>query len=128
MRIAALILGLFVSLLLFCQSCGLGLLGGIDRSLSENFGTEITVGTEESQGQAGIGMLAALIGLVGSGLAISKSRTSAVILGISAVMAILGGTSGGLFADLTVWGVIYAIAAGLAFFGRREIKKEGSSS
>ena len=127
MRIAALILGLFASLILFFQSCTLGVLGGIDQSMSENFGTE-TVVTEETQGQAGTGMLAALIGLVGSGLAISRSRAAAIVLGVSAFLAIIGGTSGGEFGDLTVWGVMYAIAAGLAFLGRRKNTNEESAS
>jgi hypothetical protein len=109
MRIATLIVSLIISLGMFVQSCAVYAAGSIGANLSE--GSEKT--DMESTSSAGaVGILAALLWLIGAGFVLAKPRVSMWLFGIAAVFCVLGGAVGD-FTDL----YIYAVASVLFALG-----------
>jgi hypothetical protein len=107
-RIAALILGLFVSGAFGFQSLlgtGLAALGN-DATIRE---------------ASAVGMFSAFLGLIGSAFALG-------LPGISAVCFLLAGVIGraisNSFADAGIWAVLYFALAGLSLLGRRELARK----
>lgn len=112
MRIAVLIIGLCLVMLIGLQSCTVMVGGGLteDKSLS---------------GGGAIGLLIAFLFIVGSGLAIGVPKASMIVFGIAAFLGIAVGASSS-FSDLIVWGVVALVLSVMSFYGIKEKKrKEG---
>lgn len=104
MRIATLVIGLGVSLIVLVQSCA----ATVGDSLA---------GDEEST-TGGSGLIVALLFICGAGFALTHPRVSAILFLVAAAVAFpVGATSD--FSDLIVWGVVAVILAGLELFSYR---------
>jgi uncharacterized membrane protein YjfL (UPF0719 family) len=108
MRIAALILGLVFSFILFLQSFAV-------------FGLSSAIEQEDSAGAGAVGVLAAVLWLVAAAMAIGFPLASTIIFSLTSI--ILFGVSGS-FPDLAVWGGVALFLAFLSFLGWRGKKKE----
>lgn len=107
MRIAVLIIGLAVSLIVLLQSCAANLAGALaSQSLKQG---------------AAVGMLLALFYIIGAGFAMRLPIVSIVVFAFGAIIAISAGHNSD-FGDLQVWGWLSAILAILSYFGHRERK------
>lgn len=71
---------------------------------------------------AALGVLIALLFLVGVAFAIGLPTVSLESFLLAALIGVLGGTSSS-FTDLTYWGVVALILAVLSYFGRREKRR-----
>lgn len=108
MRIAALILGLFVSGFFGFQS----LMGTGIAALANN--ANIREATA-------VGVFAAFLGLVGSAFALGLPGVSIVCFLLAGV---LGRAVSDSFPDAGIWGVLYFALAGLSLLGRRELARK----
>ena len=121
MRIATLIISLFLMLILGIQSLAVSAGGSIVSSLSTT-ASDQKVGEDLAAGGA-IGILAALMWLVAAALVMSKPKASAWIFGIAGGFCLLGGSTG--FGDLYIWGVVSLIFAAMSWRGTAEkVKKD----
>lgn len=102
MRIATLIIGLLVGLMLVLQSMTLGV-----------FSPEGSANSEA----AGAGFIMALLWLLASALVIGFPRASMVLYGLSALIGLF--TPTGDFADLRFHGFVAIVLTVMAFFGWR---------
>lgn len=107
MRIAVLVIGAPLALLVFLQGC-------------TGSALESAAGDDDSVG--GWGMVVGLFFLVASALVISFPTASAVIFGVSAVTAFLVAANTD-YGDMWVWGAIAVALGVMAFFGRRGKRK-----
>jgi hypothetical protein len=110
MRVATLIIGLLLGLLLFLQTM---LLYGLS-----NAGND-----EKNAGAAAIGVFVALIWLVASAFVMAFPLFSAIAFAAAALFAFLGGGSSD-FKDLIIWGVASALLAVLSYFGWRGKRRD----
>jgi hypothetical protein len=106
MRIATMILSLILMLLVGFQSCAVSL---GDAALGE---------PAKTQGGP-VGILMALLFLVGGAFALGFPLVSLVAFLISGIIGIAAGASTS-FGDLAIWGWISLVLAVLSFFGIRE--------
>lgn len=104
-RIATLIVGLLIGLLLFIQSW-----------LSMAFGDTSFV-EEETSSAGAAGFIMALMWLLGSALVISFPRVSLALFGLSAPLGLFVPT--GDFEDLRFHGAVAIVLAAMAYFGWR---------
>jgi len=109
MRIAVLIIGLILMIIIGMQGCLVGAGGTI-------------FGDEELSGGGGIGMFAALLFGVAAAFVMAKPIVSLVIFILAALLAFLAGTTG--FSDMNVWGALALVLAVLSYFGHRELLKK----
>lgn len=101
MRIAVLIIGLLLGLLMFIQTVLIGILGG--------------VAEDEAMSTAGaVGFLVAIAWLVACALVIAFPLVSTILFVLAGLMAF--GVSGD-YPDMGVWGVVSLILAVMSFFG-----------
>jgi len=110
MRIAVLIISLCLTMLVGVQSCTVMVGGNVteDANLS---------------GGGAIGMLLALLFVLGAAFSMGLPRVSMVLFAIGAVLGIgVAGSSG--FNDLMIWGVVSAALAVMSFFGNRELRRK----
>lgn len=114
MRIATMILSLILMLLVGFQSCAV------------TIGDSILGEPAKTQGGA-IGILMALLFLVGGAFALGFPLVSLVAFVLAGVFGIAGGASTS-FGDLAVWGWISLVLAVLSFFGWREKRKRRAES
>jgi hypothetical protein len=108
MRIAVLIIGLALSLIVLLQSCAANVAGAL--------------GSQGLKEAAGTGMLAALLFIIGAGFAMRLPIVSLVVFAFGAIIAISAGHNSD-FRDLQVWGWLAAFLAVLSYFGHRERKR-----
>lgn len=101
MRIAVLILGLLLGLVMFLQA----FVGSILSSVGED---------ETMQQAAAVGILVSLLWLVGCALVLPFPLASVVSFGLAALFAF---AISGDYPDMGVWGVIALILAAMSFFG-----------
>lgn len=101
MRIAVLIIGLLLGLLVFLQSFVIAALGG---------DSDIGAG-------GAVGLIVAIMWLLACGLVIGFPRVSMVIFLVAGLFAFIGATSG--YTDLNLWGSASLILAAMSFFGWR---------
>ena len=108
MRIAALIIGIFGSVAGFIGAVFAVFVGGLGGA----FGAE---GAEQVTGLGFGALIASIVALVGAALAITKPRTSAILMGVSAI-------AGLIFVSFAfVLGtILLLIATLLAFLGRNQ--------
>jgi len=107
-RIAVLVIGAPLAVLIFLQGCTAS-------ALEQSIDREDAVG--------GWGVIIGFTFLVASGLAISFPLASAIVFGLSAIVAFLvaAGTS---YNDMAIWGIVGVILALMALVGWRGKKRE----
>lgn len=110
MRIAALIVGLLVGLLLFIQSFTVGMF------------SETTVVDDTTAIAGGAGLFMALIWLLASALVIPFPLVSAILFGLTVPIGLF--TPTGDFGDLRFHGFVAIVLTLMAFFGWRGKKKD----
>jgi hypothetical protein len=113
-RVAALIIGLFVAIILLVQSCAVFGLSGLAARLGS---------TEASAlGESGaVGVFVAILSIVGAAFALHEPGVATALFGVAAAFAYIGQSGG--FADLGFWAwVLFGLAA-LSFGGRRELRR-----
>jgi hypothetical protein len=111
MRLAVTILSLLLMLVVGLQSCA----ASVGGSLSSN---------QATSSAAAVGMLVALLFLVGGAFAIAYPLVSLVSFVLAGLFALVGGTSSvSDFKDLQVWGFVALILALLSYFGVREKRR-----
>jgi hypothetical protein len=112
MKVAALVLGILGGLAgLLGGTCALAV-GGIGEAL----GAE---GAEEVIGLGWLAFVAAIVGLIGAGVALPKPKISALLMAIAAVAGLIAVSFAYIFAT-----VLFGIGALLAILGRNEKKSE----
>lgn len=114
MRIAVLIIGLGLVMIIGFQSC------------------TVMVGSEMAQddatsGAGAVGILMALLFLLGAAFAMGVPKASMVLFAIAALLG-FGMGSSSEFSDLTIWGSVSLVLAILSYFGSREKRKKESSA
>jgi hypothetical protein len=106
MRLATLIIALILMFIAGLQSCAVAVGGGVAAELSTSIEDEEEA--EALAGAGGLGVMAALLWLVGAALVMSRPKPSMWIFGVAALFWLLAGTAG--FSDAFIW-----MAASLAF-------------
>jgi hypothetical protein len=111
-----LILALVLMLVLGAQSCAVAVGGEVASGLStteeeKNEGDDLSAG-------GSVGLLVALMWLIGAALVLAKPRVSMWIFGAAGVIALLGGLTG--FSDLYLWGVVSFVFALMSWRGTKE--------
>ena len=110
MRVATMIIGMCLAIVLMAQSC-MVFVGG-----------ELL--TEESLSQGGaVGLFLGLLFLIGSAFALKIPKVSIVVFAIGAVLGFTAGATTE-FADMTLWGVAAVILSILSFAGHRKLHRE----
>lgn len=107
------IISLILTLIVGLQSCTLYAGGSLTRD----------------QGIAGggtIGIVVALLFLIGGAFAMGVPRLSTFAFGLAALLGLAVGASG-TFRDLTVWGVVAILLAVMSYFGDRELQRSRGS-
>lgn len=108
MRIAALIIGIFGSVAGFIGAIFALFVGGIGSA----FGAE---GAGEIAGLGFGALIASIAALVGAALAMAKPRTSAVIMGVSAIAGLIF-----VFMAFVIGTILLLLATLFAFLGRNQ--------
>ena len=108
MRIAALIIGIFGSVAGFIGAVFAVFIGGLGGA----FGAE---GAGEVAGLGFGALIASVVALVGAALALAKPRTSAVIMGVSAIAGLIF-----VSAAFVLGTILLLIATLFAFLGRNQ--------
>lgn len=109
MRIAVLIIGLCLSLAVGLQSCAVSLGGGMAKDQAISAG-------------GAVGVLVALLYLLGSAFALGLPRASVAMFLLAAPLGIGVGSSSG-FHDLRIWGFVALALAAMAYLGVREQRR-----
>ena len=110
MRIAALIIGLLIGLMLFIQSFTVGMF------------SETTVVDDTTATAGGAGLFMALLWLLASALVIPFPLVSTILYGLTILIGLL--TPTGDFADLRFHGFVAIVLTLMAFFGWRGKNKD----
>jgi hypothetical protein len=118
MRLAALIIGLIVGIIMLSQSILLTPLVEESEELARITNDQEHIEeAEEISVAAGGGLFIAIIMILAAGLAVKYPRASTVLFLIAAAMTIpIGGKSE--FYDLMFWGALSAVCGFLSYFGR----------
>ena len=121
MRVALLILGIVGFLITSVQSCTLMVAGGALDALSTTAADKQQA--SDASGGAALGLLAAIIWVVGAAFALGKPRVSLIAFGIATLVWLAAGTTG--FSDAYVWAGVSAILTGLSLLAIREKRRSG---
>lgn len=108
MRIAVLIIALFLTVVVSLQSCAVFVGSGIAKNEAL------------SQGGA-VGLLVSLLFVIGAAFALGVPRVSQIVFTIAAAFAFLAASKE--YPDMNVWGVAALILAVMSYFGVREARK-----
>ncbi len=114
MRIATLILGLALLVIVGLQSCAVYL------------GESVTNEPVKTQGGVA-GLAVAFFYLIGAAFALPFPLVSVIAFLLAALMGFSGGSTSD-FGDLTIWGFVSLVLAALSFFGWREKRKRQAES
>jgi hypothetical protein len=109
MKIATGIISLIIGLIVFLQSCAVGIGGAI-------FADEV------SSQSGSVGLFVAFLLWIAGAFAFALPKVAMVISAIAGIFALMNGATSD-YADMTVWGVIAFILAILEFFAGRKPKK-----
>ena len=107
MKIAIGIIAILLSFAIGFQSCAVGLGGSLT---SDQKTTEA----------AALGVLVALLFIIGGAFAFAKPKVSRVVFIIAAVCAFAAASSPGSFKDMIFWGVASSIFAVMSHFAMKE--------
>ncbi len=113
MRVAVMVISLVLMLAILLQSFAAGVGSGLSNDLGQKQAMAVGGWT---------GLLVALLYLLGGAFALGLPRAAAVVFVTAGVVGLAGGTSTA-FKDLTVWGVIAFVLAGMSFFGWRDKRR-----
>lgn len=116
MRLATLIISLFLMLIAGVQSCAVAVGGGIAEDLST--AAEDKQEAQDIAGAGGLGVLAALMWLVGAALVMSKPRAAMWIFGVASLFWLGAGAAG--FSDAFIWVVASIVFAVMSWRGTKE--------
>jgi len=119
MRVALLILGIFGFLIASVQSCTLMVAGGALDALSTTAADKQQA--SDATGGAALGLLAAIIWVVGAAFALGKPRVSLIAFGVATLIWLAAGTTG--FSDAYLWAGVSAILTGLSLLAIREKRR-----
>jgi len=109
MKIATGIISLIIGLIVFLQSCAVGIGGAVL--------------ADETTSQSGsVGLFVAFLLWIAGAFAFALPKVAMVISAIAGIFALMNGATSD-YADMTVWGVIAFILAILEFFVGRKPKK-----
>lgn len=114
MRIAVLVIGLCLVMLVGMQSCTVMLGGGMTDD-------------QDLAGAGAIGMLVALLFVLGSAFALGAPKVSVGIFSAAALFAFLA-AGASEFSDMGVWGGVSVVLAVLSYFGIKEKAKKDQLS
>jgi hypothetical protein len=114
MRIATMILSLILMLVVGFQSCAV--------SVGDSM-----LGEKASQQGGSIGILMALLFLVGGAFALAFPLVSLIAFVLAGVLGLSAGATTS-FGDLTIWGIVSLVLAIFSFFGWREKRKRRAAS
>ncbi|MCG0278538.1 MAG: hypothetical protein L5656_08430 [Thermanaeromonas sp.] len=109
MRIASGIISIFLGLIVLLQSCAVNV-GGI------------AFGEKSAQEGGSVGILVALLFVVGGAFAFGLPKVTMIITGIAGVLGIAAGTTT-VFKDMTIWGVVALILTAMNWFAARKPKE-----
>lgn len=115
-RLATLIISLVLSFGLFLQSLAVSVGGSVSEEFAQNSAQRQEA--EQLSGAAGLGIVAALLWLVGAGFVISRPRVAVWLYGIAAPLLLGAGAAG--FTDGFIWAFV---SAGFALMSWRGIKE-----
>ena len=118
MRLAVLIIGLVIGIVVLLQACTAYGLRGVGEGLG--------VGNRELTGAAAAGMLTGLLVLIAAGFVLPFPRVATVILILAGLLAVAVGTTGD-FPDQIVWGVVAFALAVMAYFGSRSKRRDDTA-
>ena len=112
MRLAVLIIGLCLVMLVGMQSCTVMVGGGVtdDQDLS---------------GGGAIGMLVSFLFILGSAFVMAYPKVSMIIFLVASFFGFIG-ASGSTFSDLYVWSFISLVLAVMSYFGIKKRRKKMS--
>ena len=116
MRLATLIISLFLMLIAGVQSCAVAVGGGIAEDLST--AAKDKQEAQDIAGAGGLGVLAALMWLVGAAFVMSKPRTAMWLFGVASLFWLGAGAAG--FSDAFIWMVASIIFAVMSWRGTKE--------
>ncbi len=109
MRVATMIIGIFLAIMLLVQSCTV-FVGG------ELF-------TEESMSQGGaVGIFVGFLFIIGGAFALKIPKVSIVVFAIGAVVGFIAGATTE-FGDMTFWAIAAVILSILSFAGHRRLQR-----
>ena len=125
MRVASLVIGLFIGIIVFGQSCTVSVLF----ETAEQLGG-VTEETEAGLGEAGAGLLVAFLAVFGAAFAMGNPRLSAWLFALGAVLGVLVGATAEVFGDLVVWGVLLLVPTLTSYLAQRQrrVESDGNSS
>lgn len=103
------IISLFLTLVVGLQSCALFAGGGLARD-------------QAVSGGGAVGILVALLFIVGGAFAMGIPRVSMFAFAVAAALGFAVGT-GGSFRDMTIWGFVALGLAVMSYFGERELRR-----
>lgn len=106
MRVATLIISLFLMVIVGLQSCTVAVLGG-------------ATGDDTTAGAGASGVLLAVCWLVAAAFVLPYPTVAMAVFLVAAVFGLIG-TYGNAFTDAYVWTAVSVVLAILSFFGRRE--------
>ncbi len=109
MRVAVAILSLVLMLLVGLQSCTL--------AVGASLGSD-----EDLAGGAAVGILMALLFLLGGAFAMGYPLVSLIAFASAVLLGLLAGATTE-FSDLTIWAIVSLVLAVLSYFGMREKRK-----
>ena len=96
LRIATLVIGLFVGIVSFFQACAVS-------------GFATVADQEKMQAEAGWGMIMAFLSILGAAFAVGQPKTASWLAGAGAAIGIIGGITADAFTDLLIWGIVLVI-------------------
>ena len=123
MRIAVLVIGLALGIIVFIQSCSVGLVSGVGEEVATITGNEELVEEAKELGTAaGGGILMGLFAIAGAGFALKMPRTAFVLFALAALIGIPTGLTSE-FGDLAVWGFLLLVPMALSYFSQDRTRR-----
>ena len=113
MRLATTIISLVVMLIVGLQSCVAYVGGG-------------ATSNQDLSGAGAVGLLVALLFLIGAAFAIGVPIISVGSFGLAALLALAVGFTSG-FVDLRIWGFVSLVLAVMSYFGFRSRRRRGTA-
>jgi hypothetical protein len=109
MRIATLVVTLFLMLAVGLQSCTL-------------YGLSAIAGQQETGGGAAVGLLIAFLYLLGAAFVMGLPLISIICFTVAGLLGLAVGATT-KFSDMTIWGIVSFVLALMSFLGRRELRR-----
>ncbi|MGB3025817.1 hypothetical protein [Paradevosia shaoguanensis] len=110
MRIAVMVISLCLTMIVGLQSCAVMVGGKMtqDASLS---------------GSGSVGVLIALLFVIGAGFAIALPKVSMIVFGAAALLGIMAGGNS-TYHDMYIWGGVALVLSVMSYFGTKELDRK----